>query len=190
MVRRDVKRLPPSRRQYVRVFPALQLARGIPGVRPAPVPGFIEPSLAILHPKPPRGDQWVHEIKYDGYRLQLQNNEGRVQLFTRRGHDWTERFETIALAAWHLKAYRAIIDGEVIVPAESGRSDFHALELDLGAGRSDRFAFYAFDLLYLDGLDLRAAALLDRKAVLAELLQGAPAPIFYSEHLEADGADV
>src|SRR4051812_22502045 len=117
MVRRDVKRLPPSRRQYVRTFPALQLARGIPGVRPASAPGFIEPSLATLHPKPPRGDQWVHEIKYDGYRLQLHINEGHVQLFTRRGHDWTERFETIVLAAWNLKTYKAIIDGEVIVPA-------------------------------------------------------------------------
>src|SRR4051812_35862852 len=190
MVRRDVKRLPPSRRQYVRTFPALQLARGIPGVRPASAPGFIEPSLATLHPKPPRGDQWVHEIKYDGYRLQLHINEGRVQLFTRRGHDWTERFETIALAAWNLKTYKAIIDGEVIVPAENGQSDFHALERDLGAGRPDRFTYYAFDLLYVDGLDLRAAALLDRKAVLAELLQDAAAPIFFSEHLEADGAEV
>src|SRR4051794_26667161 len=190
MVQRDVKSLPPSRRQYVRMFPALQLARGIPGVRRAPSQVFIEPSRATLPPTPPRGDQWVHEIKYDGYRLQLHINEGRIQLFTRRGHDWTERFETVALAAWHLKAYRAIIDGEVIVPAEDGKSDFHALERDLGAGRSDRFAYYAFDLLYLDGFDLRAVALLDRKAVLAELLQDAPAPIFYSEHLEGDGADM
>jgi hypothetical protein len=85
----------------------------------------------------------VHESKYDGYRLQLHINEGRVRLFTRRGHDWTWR----SLTAWNIKAYKAIVDGELIVPAENGRSDFQALERDLGAGRSERFAYHAFDLL-------------------------------------------
>jgi bifunctional non-homologous end joining protein LigD len=114
----------------------------------------------------------VHELKYDGYRLQALIREGKVQLFTRSGHDWTDRFDSVALAAWELKTYAAIIDGEGIVQTPSGRSDFHALERDLGSGHSDRFIYYAFDL-YLDGLDLRHASLLDRKEVLAELLAGA-----------------
>jgi bifunctional non-homologous end joining protein LigD len=187
---RRVRPLPPSRQQYVRTFPAALLARQIPGTKPAAFPAFIEPSLATLHPKAPTGDKWVHEIKYDGYRVQLQVREGVVRLFTRRGHDWTERFETIALAAWQLKTYGAVLDGEVIVPTPEGHSDFHALERDLGASRSARLVFYAFDLLYLDGLDLRDATLLDRKEVLAELLADAVEPIRFSEHVDADGAVV
>src|SRR5215208_6088899 len=190
MARHDIKRLPPSRRQYVRTFPASLSAKEIPGAKAAPFPGFVEPLLATVRPKPPIGDQWVHEIKYDGYRLQAHVREGKVQLFTRRGHDWTGRFESIALAAWELKTYGAIIDGEVIVPTARGQSDFHALERDLGAGRSDRFVYYTFDLLYLDGLDLRDAALLDRKQVLAELLADAQEPIRFSEHIAANGARV
>ena len=114
MVRRELKRLPPSKRQYVRTFPAVLWAKGIQGVRPGPFPGFIEPSLATLRPTSPSGDNWVHEIKYDGYRLQLHIQEGSIRLFTRRGYDWTGRFESLVEAAWQLKAYRAIIDGEVI----------------------------------------------------------------------------
>jgi bifunctional non-homologous end joining protein LigD len=83
-----------------------------------------------------------------------------------------------------------VIDGEVIVPTADGHSDFHALERDLGAGRSDRLVFYAFDLLHLDGLDLRDAALLDRKELLAALLADAVEPIRFSEHVDADGAAV
>jgi bifunctional non-homologous end joining protein LigD len=190
MVRRELKRLPPSKRQYVRTFPAVLRARAIQGAKPGPFPGFVEPSLATLRHTSPSGGNWVHEIKYDGYRLQLHIQDGSIRLFTRRGYDWTSRFESIVEAAWHLKAYRAVIDGEVIVPMPEGHSDFHALERDLGAGRSDRFAFYAFDLMHLDGLDLREAALLDRKDVLAELLAGAPEPLRFSEHVEADGAEV
>ena len=190
MVRPGSRGLPPSKRQYVRTFPASLLARQIQGAKPAPFPGFIAPSLATLSLRPKSGDPWVHEIKYDGYRLQLHVREGNIRLFTRRGYDWTPRFELIAEAAWHLKTYGAVIDGEVIVQTDDGRSDFHELERDLGAGRSDRFIYYGFDLLYLDGLDLREATLLDRKEVLAELLSDAPQPIRLSEHLEADGAEV
>jgi bifunctional non-homologous end joining protein LigD len=185
-----LKRLPPSKRQYVRTHAAALLARQVAGAKAAPFPGFIAPSLATLHPKAPSGERWVHEIKYDGYRLQLHVRQGEVRLFTRRGHDWTGRFATIAAAAWHLKTYAAVIDGEVIVPGAEGHSDFHALERDLAAGRSDRFAFYAFDLLHLDGYDLRVATLLQRKDVLAELLADAAEPIRLSEHLDADGAAV
>jgi bifunctional non-homologous end joining protein LigD len=190
MVRHPVTRVPPSRRQYVLQSPALQAARRLPGVKAGPMTGFVEPSLATLRPEAPRGDRWVHEIKYDGCRLQLHLHNGSIRLFTRRGHNWTDRFESIVIAASSVKTYAAILDGEVIVPTEQGRSDFHALERDLGAGRSDRFVYYCFDPLYLDGLDLRACALLDRKDVLAELLVGVPPPLGFSEHLGADGRDV
>src|SRR5215211_6104766 len=165
MARRDVKSLPPSKRQYVRTFPASLSAREIPGAKPAPFLGFIEPQLATLRPKPPAGDNWLHEIKYDGYRLQAHVREGRMQLFTRRGYDWTDRFESVALAAWELKTYGAIIDGEVIVPMARGQSDFHALERDLGSGvRTGSSTAPSSSVPY--GLDLRDAALLDRKQSL------------------------
>ena len=138
MVRHELKRLPPSRRKYVRTFPALLLAKGIPGTRPAPFPAFIDPSLATLRPKPPPGELWVHEIKYDGYRLQLHVRQGSIRLLTRRGYDWTDRFASIAAAAWHQKTYAAVIDGEVIVATPEGHSDFHALEHDLGSRRLRR----------------------------------------------------
>jgi bifunctional non-homologous end joining protein LigD len=188
MTRRELKRSPPSKRQYVRTFPASLLARQIPAAKPAPFPKFIEPSLATLRPGPPRGHDWVHEIKYDGYRLQLHIRQADIRLFTRRGYDWTKRFTSIAETAWHLKTYAAVIDGEVIVPTPEGHSDFYALERDLAAARSDRFAYYAFDLLYLDGFDLRGASLIERKDVLAELLADSQEPIRFSEHVEADGA--
>jgi bifunctional non-homologous end joining protein LigD len=172
----------------VRTFPALLLARQIPGAKPAPFPDYVEPLLATLHHKPPPDDGWVHEIKWDGYRVQLHILQGTARVYTRRGYDWTERLKTIAEAAWHLKTYGAVIDGEVIVPGPDGRANFRELERDLGAGRMGRLVFYAFDLLHLDGLDLRDAALVHRKEVLAELLTGAAEPIRYSEHLEVDGA--
>jgi bifunctional non-homologous end joining protein LigD len=100
--------------------------------------------------------------------MQLHVRQGAVRLFTRRGHDWTYRFESVAIAAWDLKAHAAGVDGEEIVPTLEGRSDFRALEQDLGARRSDRFVFYAFDLLHLDGLDLRNATLLDLAELLAD----------------------
>jgi bifunctional non-homologous end joining protein LigD len=179
-----------SQRQYGTYQPALKLAASLPGVHAGAFPGFIEPALATHHDRSPSGDRWVHEVKFDGYRLQVHVQEGVVKLLTRRGHDWTTRFGMLAEAAWHLSTHSAVLDGEVIVSTESGHSDFGALEEDLGAGRSDRFVFFAFDLLYLNGWDLRQAGLLDRKHVLAELLSDAPAALRLSEHVEGDGHEL
>jgi bifunctional non-homologous end joining protein LigD len=88
---------------------------------------------------------------------------------------------------WGLKTYGAILDGEIIVPDETGLSDFGALELALAKGGSNELVFYAFDLLYIDGFDIRGCSLLDRKSVLAELMSDAKRPLMYSEHLETDG---
>lgn len=151
-------------------------------------PGFVPPALATLRPAPPRGAGWVHEIKFDGYRLQGQLRNGRAKLLTRGGQDWTDRFgPTVSDALVALPAKQAIVDGELVVEGAGGASDFSALQADLGAGRSDRFLYYLFDLLYLDGEDLRKLPLVERKSRLASLLDGAPAPLRLSEHFDEDG---
>jgi bifunctional non-homologous end joining protein LigD len=132
----------------------------------------------------------VHEIKYDGYRFQLHVRNGQAQFFTRRGHDWSDRVNSLVLATGAIKSYGCIIDGEVVAPLEHGGTDFGALESELKQSDSNRIAFYAFDLLYLDGLDLRRAGLIDRKEVLRLLLQNVPYPIVYSDHIEGDGPAV
>ena len=158
------------------------------GAKKAAMPSFIEPSLATLVAKPPASRNWVHEIKYDGYRLQARLEAGRVKLLTRTGLDWSKKFgKEIIAAIQTIPVGRALIDGELVVEATSGVSDFSALQADLSEGRSDRMVFYAFDLLYLDGYDLRRVALVDRKRALRGILQGAADPLRFSEHFEEDG---
>jgi len=151
------------------VSPALRIARELPGVRGAPFPGYVEPLLATQVHKPVGGDQWVHEIKFDGYRLQIHKQE-MVRCFTRRGYDWSDRFPTLVEALWPLKTHAAILDGAVVALTPDGVADFGALETYVSTKEADRNArnvlYYAFDLLYLDGLDLRNVALIERKRVL------------------------
>jgi bifunctional non-homologous end joining protein LigD len=184
MARRPV---PKSQRQYVKNSPAKLLAKSYANAQGTPYAGFIEPSLATLVEKIPSHGDWLHEIKYDGYRLQLHKKNGAVQAFTRRGYDWTGRFKSLVNAAWELDCFVAIVDGEVIVPTETGLSDFGALESDLGKKRSDRFIFYAFDILYIDGLDLRACRLDERKQVLEALIPKSRGLIQLSPTLEGAG---
>jgi bifunctional non-homologous end joining protein LigD len=164
------------------------IARTLPGAVAADYPGFIEPELATLRKVPPAGGRWVHEIKFDGYRMQLHVSAGKPALYTRSGLNWTSKFSPVAAAAVDLPVNHAVIDGEVVVQEPDGRASFGLLQADLAAGRTDRMVYYAFDLLHLDGFDLRAAPLVDRKRVLAGILEGAPPPIFYSEHFETDAA--
>jgi bifunctional non-homologous end joining protein LigD len=151
-------------------------------------PGFIAPALATLRPRPPAGQKWLHEIKFDGYRVQAHVRDGHATLFTRSGLDWTGRFgDAIPEALRQLDATDIIIDGEIVAEGAGGASDFSLLQADLGAGRADRLVFYAFDLLRLDGKDLRPAPLVERKAALEALLRGAPETLKYSEHFEENG---
>jgi bifunctional non-homologous end joining protein LigD len=189
--------VPRSKRQYVLVSPALRTAREAPGARGAPFPGYIDPLLATPVAKPPKGDQWVHEIKFDGYRLQLHKREASVRCFTRRGYDWSERFPTLTAAVWPLKTHAAILDGEAVVVTPEGDTDFSALESYVSSKGHDRskhnLVYYAFDLLYLDGLDLRVVTLIERKRALAELLShldDPASPVKFSEDLKEDGAEV
>jgi bifunctional non-homologous end joining protein LigD len=160
----------------------------IRGAKKAAMPDFVPPQLATLKPHAPTGTGWVHEIKFDGYRLQARLDKGKATLWTRSGLDWTEKFgKAVPKALAALPATQAIIDGELVVEGSGGASDFAALQADLSAGRADRFVFYAFDLLYLDGQDLTGASLVERKATLARLLADAAPELRLSEHFEEDG---
>lgn len=157
-----------------------------PGVK-APFPGFIEPALATQNTKPPSGDRWIHEVKFDGYRAQLSINNDTIRVLTRRGHDWSKRFSKIAADAWLLKVDSAVIDGEVVIPAPDGTFDFNRLQKALRASKpSQALVMFAFDLLYLNGSDMRKTPLADRKTVLRKLLAGTD--IKYSEDFEVDGS--
>jgi bifunctional non-homologous end joining protein LigD len=147
-------------------------------------PGFVEPALASSIEKVPSGERWIHEIKFDGYRVQLHIANDAIHVYTRRGHDWTKRFRKIAGDAFLINASSAIIDGEVVAPAADGSTDFSVLQNEL-KGTSDKIAMVAFDLLYLDGYDLRKLPLHERKAHLKRLI--AKTAIQFSDSFEIDG---
>jgi bifunctional non-homologous end joining protein LigD len=153
----------------------------------APLPGFIEPALASKVERVPEGTRWIHEIKFDGYRVQVHIANNDVKIYTRRGHDWTRRFRKIAEDVWHVKAGSAIIDGEVVVPSADGTTDFAVLQNEL-KGRSTRIVLVAFDLLYLNGQDLRRLPLARRKAELKKILAGSD--IQFSESFTIDGREM
>jgi bifunctional non-homologous end joining protein LigD len=155
----------------------------------APMPGQVEPCLALLVEDVPKGEQWLHEIKWDGYRLVAFLKRGKVQLKTRNGHDWTSRFPAIAKALAGLPVEAAVVDGEAVVEDEKGLSSFSALQQALSERQSaDKAIFYAFDLLHLDGYDLRALPLAARKDRLMELVaSGREGTLRLSEHIEANG---
>ncbi|ANY79583.1 DNA ligase [Microvirga ossetica] len=168
--------------------PVPELAR-MPKARKGLLRTFIEPSLATLVDEAPHGDEWIHEIKFDGYRLQARIDGKNVKLLTRKGLDWTAKFKPVAAALRDLKLGSALLDGELVVEDKTGLSSFASLQADLKSGRTDRMVFNAFDLLYLDGYDLTKLPLIERKTFLATLLEDAPAGgiLRYSSHLEGDG---
>ncbi|MBR1251324.1 non-homologous end-joining DNA ligase [Bradyrhizobium sp. AUGA SZCCT0169] len=153
----------------------------------APFPGFIEPALATSIDNAPNGERWIHEIKFDGYRVQVHLANEAIKVYTRRGNNWTNRFRKIADDAWHISARSAIIDGEVVVPAADGSTDFSVLQNEL-KGKSTRIVLVAFDLLYLNGYDLRKLPLMERKAHLKKLI--AATDIQFSESFETDGREI
>jgi bifunctional non-homologous end joining protein LigD len=177
-------------RSTARLSETVAVAR-LQGVKSAPFPNFIEPCLATLRPTAPTGAEWLHEIKLDGYRMQAHVRAGRASIYTRRGYDWTDRFSSITEALRALSAKEVVLDGEVVVLDERGASDFHRLQEDLAKRRTDRLTYFAFDILYADGFDLRSTPLFERKQLLAKLLKGIANPrVRLSEHIEADGLAV
>ncbi|HEX5508679.1 MAG TPA: DNA ligase D [Pseudolabrys sp.] len=153
------------------------------------LPDFVTPCLASLSDTAPASGNWIHEIKFDGYRLQARLEHGHVTLRTRRGLDWTAKFSHVAAAIAEIPADTALIDGELVSEGEDGLSSFSLLQQDLKSKRHDRMRFYVFDLLYLNGADLRGEPLERRKQALAGLLEGMPAngPIRLSESIHEAG---
>jgi bifunctional non-homologous end joining protein LigD len=149
---------------------------------------FVAPQLCISVERPPVGAGWVHEIKFDGYRVQLRVEGGRATLKTRKGLDWTEKFEAIAKEANALPG--VLIDGEIVALDHHGVPDFSALQAALSDGKTDDLIFFAFDLLFADGDDLRSTPLGERKARLKELIEGrkrTQSLIRYVEHFATGG---
>jgi bifunctional non-homologous end joining protein LigD len=149
--------------------------------------GYIPPCIPTRAPKPPTGTDWVPEIKHDGYRLQVRREGGAVRLFTRRGYDWSARYPAISVTATLLRAKSFTVDGEAVVCGPDGVAIFDALHR---RGTVTEAMLYAFDLLELDGEDLRCLALVDRKKRLARLLGGRRLGIVLSDHTDDDGATI
>jgi ATP-dependent DNA ligase len=150
--------------------------------------GFIDPCLPSLARTPPSGPDWLHEIKHDGYRMMVRRDPAGARLFTRRGYDWTTRYPAITAAANAIRAKSFLIDGEAVCCDDNGLAVFQMLR----HRRNERSVFlYAFDLLQLNGRDLRREPIEVRKAELAKLIHSAGPGIQLSEHMEEhDGATI
>jgi bifunctional non-homologous end joining protein LigD len=160
----------------------------IPGARPGSLPDFVPPQLATLVAAPPQGDAWLHEMKFDGYRILCRIEGGRATLWSRSAHDWTARFPGIVAAAARLPAERAFLDGEVAVLLPNGTTSFQALQNALSAGGRGRLIYFVFDLLHLDGQDLTGATLEARKSALEGLVgTRREGVIRYSAHVVGEG---
>jgi len=160
----------------------------IAGAREAPMPELIEPQLASAVTTPPSGGAWVHEIKHDGYRMLCRIDQGAARFVSRTAKDWTATFPSLVRALSRLPLASAWLDGEVVVLDDKGRSSFQALQNALAGTRVPTLTYIAFDLLYLDGVDLRAATLVERKRVLHRLLGDiAASPVRYSDHFTVPG---
>ena len=155
--------------------------------RRRPKTEFIEPCLPSLAKKPPTGPDWIHEIKHDGFRIMARRDSVGVRLITRNGHDFSNRFPFIALAVGHLPARSCLVDGEAIVTDDNGLAIFDLM-------RSRRVhataILCAFDLLELDGEDLRALPIEKRKRALPKLLRKPHDGVALNQHYDADGAAV
>jgi bifunctional non-homologous end joining protein LigD len=160
----------------------------IPGARKSPLPKIITPQLATLVKEPPSGMQWLHELKFDGYRMLCRVDRGKVTFWSRNGKDWTEKFPGVAEAVRSLSVTNAILDGEIVVVDAQGRSSFQKLQRSMGKAVT-AFVYEVFDLIYLDGFSLTKSPLKQRKALLEDVCKasGKRGLIRYSDHIEGNG---
>jgi bifunctional non-homologous end joining protein LigD len=168
------------------------LASGVRRVKPScdKIPAVIEPQLCMLVERPPSGANWLHEIKYDGWRLLARKAGDEVRLRTRGGIEWAERLPHLAEAIRGLGASSLWLDGEIVHLDDAGLPDFEQLQRDMRVGDERRLVFHVFDLLWLNGEDLTRDHLLDRKARLREVIQCADSRIRFTEYVVAEGAEV
>jgi ATP-dependent DNA ligase len=155
--------------------------------RAAALPQWVPPQLTQLVEDAPEGDQWLHEIKFDGYRMHARLDRGDVRVMTRTGLDWTHKYPPIAAAVSALGARQAYLDGELCGMFPDGITSFGMIQAASDADNAAGLVFFIFDLLYLDGDDVGARPLIERKARLAELLSGAAPPLHYSDYHRGRG---
>ena len=151
------------------------------------LPEWIRPQLTQLVSEAPDGDQWLHEIKYDGFRMHARLDHGEVRLLTRNGLNWTGKYPQIAGAASSLHARQAYLDGELCGVRPDGITSFSMIQMASDAGNAAGLVFFLFDLLHLDGEDLSARPLIERKVLLAGLLERASSSLHYSDHQTGQG---
>ncbi len=160
-------------------------AASAPKLKAGPMPSFIEPQFCKSVDRPPPGAGWVHEVKFDGYRLQIRVEGGKAVIRTRKGLDWTAKFKAIAQAASALPD--CVLDGEAVALDHNGAPSFHGLQAALSDGDTRDLIYFAFDLLFAEGKDLRPLALRERKAALKTLLAGGDPRLRYVDHFESSG---
>lgn len=185
----EPQRSPSSRAKHARgasIDPA-----SIEGAKRAPLPRALEPELATLVRTTPRGDEWIHETKFDGYRALCRVSGGRAQWITRAGNDWTPKFASLSPAVEALPVNDALFDGEIVVLRKDGTTSFQDLQNSLRGGARN-LTYFAFDLLHLDGFDLRAAPLAARKTALRALLEHNTEEnlLRFSEHIDGHGEKI
>ena len=168
MPKLDRPTMTPTRRKIERVFP----------------PNWVKPQLAALVKKTPDGPDWLHEIKLDGYRMHARLDAGRVKIITRRGNDWTQKYPAIAKTIAGLSAQDAYLDGELCGVMPDGRTAFNLIQNATDAGQ-ESLVFFVFDLLFLEGEDIRDLPLLDRKTRLEAFLVGVPESLRHNDHIRS-----
>ena len=164
----------------------------ISGARKTAMPEFVSPQLATLVRDPPLGEEWLHELKFDGYRMICHLQRGKARFWSRNGKDWTEKFPNLAAALKAFPAATAILDGEVVIVDKAGRSSFQRLQQSMGKGgdKVPAFVFQIFDLIFIEGYSLTHTPLRERKGALEKLLAETKSkgPLRYSDHVEGNGA--
>jgi bifunctional non-homologous end joining protein LigD len=174
----------------------IQTYRNIAGARKSKLPAFVQPQLATLVDSVPQGDEWLHEIKFDGYRVLCRIENNRAIFLTREAQDWTGRFGALVEAAQRLPVHQAFLDGEVVALEENGKTNFQLLQNSLKQNNPATLVYFVFDLLYLDGRDLTHSPLEDRKKLLKRILKQKRVskvlgpPLRYSEHWIGQGDDL
>src|SRR2546429_166154 len=176
---------------YAKGHLKFQLAGGVSaivGARVAKLPASLSPMLATLVDAIPTSDEWLHEIKFDGYRMLCRIDKGKVTVFSRNGKEWTAALNRIAESVGELGLESAWLDAEVTIVDERGRTSFQALQNALSDPKGERLVYFVFDLLYLDGYDLQGVALSDRKRLLRTLIPKTAGQVRFSVDVPGSGA--
>jgi bifunctional non-homologous end joining protein LigD len=168
----------------------LKQLKNLPGARKAALPEFVSPQLATLVKEAPPGNEWLHELKFDGYRLLCHLQRGHVRLWTRNRKDWTDKFPNVAKALQALRVQSAILDAEVVAMDSSGRSSFQGLQQAIHKTGGRGLVLEVFDLIYIEGFNIQRTPLIQRKGVLEQLIGSVRSDrvLRYSDHVAGNGA--